>query len=143
MLHSKLLWSVLSVTLFLTGLVGCGGGGGGTANTSGTANTTGNATGGASATLSWNAPTTYTDGSSLDPFSTPLKYRIYYGTSSGTYTEAVDVKNPTTTVDAASPETTTITSTVSLAPGTYYFVVAAIDTSGQESNYSNEASKTL
>jgi len=31
----------------------------------------------------------------------------------------------------------------SLLPGTYYFVVTATDTSGNESVYSNEASKSI
>jgi hypothetical protein len=86
-------------------------------------------------TLSWDAPTTYNDGKTpLDPATDIAKYRIYYGTSSRTYTQAVDVVNP---------GTTTITQTLNLMPGTYFFAVTDIDISGQESAYSNEASRTI
>jgi hypothetical protein len=85
-------------------------------------------------TLSWNAPTTYNDGTSLDPATVVAKYRIYYGTSSRIYTQAVDVVNP---------GTTTITQTLNLAPGTYFFAVTDVDISGQESAYSNEVSRTI
>jgi hypothetical protein len=61
-------------------------------------------------------------------------YKIYYGTSSGAYTQVVNVTNP---------GSTTITQTLNLAPGTYYFVVTDVDSSGQESGYSNEATKTI
>ncbi len=86
------------------------------------------------ATLSWDAPTTRTDGSSLNPVTDISGYKIYYGTASGTYTQVVNVTNP---------GTATITQTLNLPSGTYYFVVTDIDTSGQESSYSNEAMKTL
>jgi hypothetical protein len=85
-------------------------------------------------TLSWDAPTTYRDGTPLDPVTDVTKYKIYYGTSSRTYTQAVDVVNP---------GTTTITQTLNLVPGTYFFAVTDIDISGQESDYSNEASRTI
>jgi hypothetical protein len=84
--------------------------------------------------LSWDAPTTYRDGTPLDPVTDVAKYRIYYGTSSRTYTQVVDVVNP---------GTTTITHTLNLVPGTYFFAVTDIDISGQESDYSNEASRTI
>jgi hypothetical protein len=61
-------------------------------------------------------------------------YKIYYGTASNTYTQVVNVTNP---------GTTTITHTLNLPAGTYYFVVTDVDSSGQESDYSNEASKTI
>jgi hypothetical protein len=119
----------------------------GTTQTTGTTQTSGNpqptAAVNGTATLTWNAPTAYTNGSHLDPFSVALKYKIHYGTSSGTYTQTAEVTNPTTAVDAANPATITVTSTLSLAPGTYFFVVACIDASGQESGYSNEVSKTI
>jgi hypothetical protein len=61
-------------------------------------------------------------------------YKIYYGTSSQSYTQTVSVTNP---------GTATITKTLNLAPGTYYFVVTDVDTQGQESGYSMEVSKTI
>ncbi|MEW6001251.1 MAG: Ser-Thr-rich GPI-anchored membrane family protein [Nitrospirota bacterium] len=80
------------------------------------------------ATLSWDPPATNTDGSPL----TDLEgYKVYYGTSSGNYSQRIDVGNVTTY-------------TVSnLNDGTYYFAVTVHDTSGNESDYSNEVSKTI
>ena len=81
-----------------------------------------------SATLSWNAPTTNTDGT---PLTDLAGYKVHMGTSSGNYTTVVDIGN-------------VMTYTVSnLAPGTYYFVVTAYDSSSNESSFSNEASKTI
>jgi hypothetical protein len=75
--------------------------------------------------LSWNAPTTNTDGT---PLTDLAGYKVHMGTSSGNYTTVVDIGNVTTY-------------TVSnLAPGTYYFVVTAYDSSNIESGFSNEAS---
>jgi trimeric autotransporter adhesin len=85
-------------------------------------------------TLLWDAPTTYSDGTTLDPGTAVAKYRIYYGTSSRTYTKSVDVVNS---------GATTMTYTLNLVPGTYFFAVTDIDISGLESAYSNEASRTI
>jgi hypothetical protein len=90
--------------------------------------------GAAVVTLSWDAPTTMTDGSSLNPSTDVSMYKIYYGTASNTYTQVVNVPNP---------GSTTITYTLSLPAGTYFFVVTDVDSSGQESDYSNEVIKTL
>jgi hypothetical protein len=87
-------------------------------------------TGTAVVTLSWNAPTTNEDGSPVSLSG----YKIYYGTSSGAYSKSVSVAST-----GASPVTYTLT----LSPGTYYFTVTAISTDGQESAFSNEASKTI
>ncbi|MBI4684808.1 MAG: PKD domain-containing protein [Nitrospirae bacterium] len=81
------------------------------------------------ATLSWNAPTTNTDGTALTDL---VGYRIYYGISSGAYTKAIDVGNVTTSVIN------------NLIDGmTYYFAITAYNTIGNESAYSNEVSKTI
>jgi trimeric autotransporter adhesin len=85
-------------------------------------------------TLTWDAPTTNTDGSALNPATDLSLYKIYYGTASQTYTQVVNVTNP---------GTTTVSTTLNLSPGTYYFVVTTVNTSGQESSYSNEAVKTI
>ena len=79
------------------------------------------------ATLSWIAPTTNMDGT---PLSDLASFRIHYGTTSGTYTQVVDVLDPNATGQ-------TITG---LSPNTYYFAVTAYDLSGNESVFSNEVS---
>lgn len=81
-----------------------------------------------SATLAWDAPTTNIDGT---PLTDLTGYKIYFGTSSGNYTSVIDVGNITTY-------------TVSnLSSGTYYFAVRSYDASGIESDFSNEASKSI
>jgi trimeric autotransporter adhesin len=91
-------------------------------------------TGGGSVTLTWDAPTTREDGSPLNATTDLSMYKIYYGTSSKSYTQTVSVTNP---------GTATITQKLNLAPGTYYFVVTVVDAQGLESGYSIEASKTI
>jgi hypothetical protein len=80
------------------------------------------------ATLSWDDPTTNTDGSTLTGLA---GCKIYYGTSPGVYSAIIDAGNVTTYVIN------------NLAPGTYYFAVTAYDASGNESGYSNEMSKII
>lgn len=58
-------------------------------------------------------------------------YKVYFGTSSGNYGAPVNVGN------------TTSYTVSGLGDGTYYFVVTAFDTAGNESGFSNEASKTF
>jgi len=82
----------------------------------------------ASATVSWTAPTTNTDGSALTDLS---GYKIYYGTASATYSHYIDVANVTSYTVSG------------LTSGTYYFVVTAYDTEGYESVYSNEVSRNV
>ena len=120
---------VLFVSLIVTSLFGCGGGG---ANLDGSTSNNSDQT--ATITLAWDAPTTNTDGSSLNPATDLSQYKIYYGTTSLTYTQVVDVTNP---------GTPTISQTLNLSPGTYYFSVTTVDASGQESSYSNEVMKTI
>jgi hypothetical protein len=80
-----------------------------------------------SAILSWDAPTTYSDGSAL----TVAGYRVYSGDAPGAYAMPVDVQNATT---YTFPD---------LASGTYYFAVTVYDPSGTECLFSNEVSKTI
>ncbi len=81
-----------------------------------------------SATLSWAPPTTNTDGT---PLTDLAGFKVYYGTSSGSYTQVVNAGNVTTyTVN-------------NLTSDTYYFVTTAYDTTGNESAYSNEVSKII
>ena len=81
------------------------------------------------AVLSWQAPTKNVDGSTLTNLS---GYKIYYGTASNNYPQTVSVSGASTT-----------TWTVSLAPGTYYFAMTAVDSTGAESAKTNEVSKTV
>jgi hypothetical protein len=82
------------------------------------------------ATLSWQAPTQNTDGSTL---SNLAGYRIYYGTSSAALTQTIQISNPglnTYFIEG-------------LSPATYYFAVKAYTASGAESTNSNVASKVI
>jgi len=83
-----------------------------------------------SATLTWTPPTQNTDGTALTDLA---GYRIYWGTSSGNYTESVQLDNPGLTSYVVE----------NLTGGTWYFVSTAINSEGVESNYSNEAVKTI
>jgi hypothetical protein len=85
-----------------------------------------------SATINWTPPTEYTDNSPLTNLS---GYKIYYGTSSGNYTDQLTINNPGLTAY-----------TIDNLPGnntTYYFVMTAVDSAGRESNYSNVISRTI
>jgi hypothetical protein len=83
-----------------------------------------------SATLSWQAPTTRTDGS---PLTNLAGYRIRYGTASGNYPNLIGIPN------------SGLTSAVieNLPASTYYFVISAYDTTGAESDNSSPVSKTI
>jgi hypothetical protein len=83
-----------------------------------------------SATLSWTPPTTNTDGS---PLTNLAGYKVYWGTSLGNYPNSTTLSNP-----GLSSYVVT-----NLAPGTYYFVATAFNTSGVESSFSSVASKTI
>ena len=111
-------------------LAGCGGGI--TTGVSGTGGTDGGG-GGASltATLNWSPVTTNEDGS---PSTELAGYRVLYGTESGNYTTTVEIADP----DAANAVISNLE-----ANTTYYFVVTAYDTSGNQSEFSNEGVKTL
>ena len=80
-------------------------------------------------TLKWDPPTTNVD-------ETPLVdlagYKLYYGTSAGSYNTVIDVGNVATT---AIPN---------LDEGIiYYFAVTAYDDLGNESGFSNEVNKVI
>jgi hypothetical protein len=88
------------------------------------------ASGTGSTTLSWSAPTKNTDGSSLTNLA---GYRVYYGTTAGTYTHSVQLPNKS------------MTSVVieGLTPARWYFAVKAYNTSGITSAYSGSVSKLV
>ena len=117
-------------------LSGCGGGGGGGSAGSAATSQAAAAAAGATAsnlpagspgavTINWTPPTENTDGTALTDLA---GYDIHYGTASGNYTQSVSVSNAglaTYVVD-------------NLTPGTYYFSVSAVNTSGTESPLSSE-----
>ncbi len=82
-----------------------------------------------SASLTWDPPTTNEDGTSLTDLA---GYKIYYGISSGNYTDSIDVGDITTfSIDNIPLDT-------SFSSVTWCFAVIAYDTSLNESDYSNE-----
>jgi hypothetical protein len=83
-----------------------------------------------SATVNWTAPTTNTDGSALTNLAS---FRIYYGTSASSLSQKSDVTDNTRRSATISP----------LTPGTWYFAVRAVNTSGTESDSSNVTSKAV
>ena len=81
--------------------------------------------------LGWTAPTTRADGTPLS-LADINGYRIYYGLSSGSHPDVVDVSDGTAT-----------TMTVTDVPlDTYYVVMTTYDVDGRESGYSSEITKT-
>ena len=83
-----------------------------------------------SMTLTWTPPTENDDGSALTDLA---GYKLYYGTSSGSYNHQVRIDNPgisTYVID-------------NLVPNTYYVVATAFNSAGVESAYSNEAVKAV
>jgi hypothetical protein len=86
------------------------------------------------ATLMWDEPTTEADAG----------YKIYRGTTPGTYTTTIDVGRPLScgtfpSIDSCKYPITGLTT------GTYYFAATAYDTAdpANESCYSNEVNKTI
>lgn len=120
--------NLVKLTLYLSLLItlqSCGEEGGSTSVVESTAGGgSGNST-----ILTWTAPTTNVDGTSLTNLA---GYKVYYGTASGNYATSVDVGNVTTyTVTGLSSGTT------------YYFAVTAYNTNSGESGFSNEVSKAI
>lgn len=77
------------------------------------------------AQLVWTSPTLNEDSSSLTDLA---GYKVYYGTSSGVYTNSIDVGAATECVIADLDNSVN-----------YYFSVTAYDTSGNESVFSEES----
>ena len=79
-----------------------------------------------SATLAWDMPNS----------GAATAYRVYFGTASSAYDQSFGAG-----LDAGAATVYTVTG---LARGqTYYFAVTAVDPTGRESSYSNEASKLM
>jgi hypothetical protein len=83
-----------------------------------------------SITLSWTPPTENEDGSVLENLA---GYKLYFGTTSGQYTNKVSVNTPGLSSYVIE----------NLLPDTYYVVATSFTVSGIESSYSNEAVKTV
>ena len=83
-----------------------------------------------SVTLSWTPPTLNEDGSVLADLAA---YKFYYGTASGSYSNSIRVDNPGLASYVVE----------NLIPNTYFFVATAINGSGVESRFSNEAIKQV
>lgn len=117
-------------TFIVIALVGCGGGEPENNNNS-TSNQNDTTTSG-SATLSWTAPTTRSDGSLL-PMSEIAGYKIYMGTS-------VIALNFVADIDDAYIMKHTMNN---LTGGTYYFAVSTYDINNIESDISSVVSKSI
>lgn len=120
-------------------LAGCGGGSSATSTATGTSSTTAStsppppsppAPTSGTATLSWQAPTTDTNGA---PLTNLAGYRIYYGTSATALSDTVQL----TSVGLQTYVIQNLTS------GTWYFAVVAVASTGIESALSNVVSKTI
>ena len=81
-------------------------------------------------TLSWVAPTQNSDGS---PLMDLAGYKIYYRKNSGSYNQAVRLDNPSISTYVVEE----------LSPATYYFAATALNTSGVESSFSAEVTRTV
>jgi hypothetical protein len=82
----------------------------------------------ATTSLSWDAPTAYTDGT---PITGLGGYKIYMGTTSGSYSQTLDVGNVTSYTVSSLDDANTL-----------YFAVTAYDTTGDVSGFSNQISYT-
>lgn len=83
-----------------------------------------------SVTISWVPPTENTDGTALTNLS---GYDIHYGTASHKYTQTVTVSNPGLARYVVA----------NLPSGTYYFAVAAVNSTGTEGPLSTEVTATV
>jgi hypothetical protein len=83
-----------------------------------------------SALLTWVPPTQNTDGTALVNLAS---YKVYWGTTQGNYPSSAVVSSPSATTYLVE----------NLVPGTYFFVVTAVNSQGAESQFSNTASKVI
>ena len=118
---------ILVCTLFLFVLGGCAQSGGDGDDGSGFSILP---RGDGTALISWTPPTENTDGSSLTDLA---GYKIHYGTSPGSYSETITING------------TGLTSYLveNLGAADWYFSMTAFNSSGIESGYSPEVSKTI
>lgn len=81
-------------------------------------------------TLTWQPPTQDTNGAALSNLS---GYTIYYGTASQDYSSSIKVQNGGLSTYVVQ----------NLTPGTYYFAVAAVDSTGAQSGLSTEVAAAV
>jgi len=81
-------------------------------------------------TLSWLPPTQNTDGT---PLANLRGYRVYWGTTEGTYLSSTTLENPGLASYVVEQ----------LTPGRWFFVVTAISVAGAESGFSNVGTTTV
>ena len=124
MSQSVIKFSLIIATLTSL-LIGCGssGGSGGSGGSSGSSGSSGSG----NARVSWMPPTENTDGTTLG--ADLAGYRIYYGTSSSDYSDTLEIDNPGLSSIVVE----------GLEDATWCFVMTAVNTSGIESSYSEEA----
>jgi hypothetical protein len=82
------------------------------------------------ALLSWTPPTENTDSSALTDLA---GYKIRYGASPGSYSDTITINNPGITTYLVE----------NLASADWYFVMTSFNSTGIESSYSSEVSKTV
>ncbi len=129
------LWMRAQFLACAVALTACGGGGGGGSDPTASPSSDSPAPAPApaatgTATMAWGAPQTNADGTALTDLA---GYRIYYGTSSGSYSQSVTVSDATATEYTIE----------NLPAATYYFVLRAFDKNNSESASSTEVSKTI
>lgn len=83
-----------------------------------------------SVTLNWAAPTQNADGS---PLTDLAGYKIYYGKASRSYDHEIRIDSPGTTTYTVE----------NLVPGTYFFAATSFNSSGVESDYSGEITRSV
>lgn len=81
-------------------------------------------------TINWTPPTENVNDT---PLTNLAGYNIHYGMTSGNYTQTITVANPGIATYVVQ----------NLSPGTYYFVVAAVNSAGTESPPSAQVSATV
>lgn len=138
LVHSRSRWTLPLATMILLGILsGCGGGGG-------SASSSGDGSSLPAKTLSWAAPESYTDNTSLNPLTDLSEYEIYVN-ESGSF---ADANTPSAVVSAVDTSTHTLTTSFNLAnlaphlsKGVVYRVsMRAVAVTGLKSNFSPPAS---
>ena len=117
-----------ALAIFVSLLTGCNDPTGTSPATAQSAATSGS--GNTSATLSWEAPTTNTNGTALTNLA---GYRIYYGSSATDLSQKVQL-------NGVGVQTYVFDN---LQAGTWYFAVMAVTSAGVESALSNKVSATI
>ena len=128
-MQTKFLFYVFLVSVFMLAIAGCGSGGGDGSIVATSiisvpdnpSNPSSSST--SSITLTWDAPRTNTDGTILSDL---RGYNVYYGMSSGNYSDSVNLGNQTGVTIS------------SLTAGTWCFAVKAYNLSGNESDFLDE-----